>query len=210
MSFSEGDRLRVEHWEYLYFANSPEIKEDGITFQGDFNAFWVNFSKRRLMAFGISESHAVELAPQISKHMSENYKPQVIVPAEIPSVLTLLQEGGYILGVVSNRETPFQEELQELKLDSYFSFTLAAGEVGSFKPDTLIFERALEIAGVSADEAIYIGDNYFADIIGSQNAGLTPILYDPTGLFPEAECVVIKSYSELHGLLKNLRYRQMR
>lgn len=202
MNFSEEDKVRVEHWEYLYFANSPEIQADGIAFEGDFAGFWINFSKRRLMAFGISETRATELAPHVSKYMNENYKPHVKVPDEIPLILSLLQEGGYILGVVSNRETPFHEELQELKLDSYFSFTLAAGEVGSFKPDALIFERALEIAGVSASEAMYIGDNYFADIVGSKNAGLMPVLYDPMGLFPDAECDVIKSYHQLHELLK--------
>jgi HAD superfamily hydrolase (TIGR01549 family) len=204
MHFSEGDRLRVEHWEYMYFANSVEVKEDSLRFEGDFAGFWINYSKRRLMAFGISETQAAELAPKISQHMNDNYKPFVEIPEEIPTILTLLQEAGYILAVVSNRETPFNEELKDLGIDSYFNFTLAAGEVGAFKPDAPIFLRALEMAGVSADEALYIGDNYFADIIGSQNAGLIPVLYDPTGLFPEAECAVIKSYHELHDVLKSL------
>lgn len=204
MHFSEGDRLRVEHWEYMYFANSIEVKEDSQRFAGDFTGFWVNFSKRRLMAFGIPESQATELAPKISQHMNDNYKPLVLIPDEIPTVLPLLQEAGYILAVVSNRDKPFNEELEELGIDSFFNFTLTAGEVGAFKPDAPIFLRALEMAGVSANEAVYIGDNYFADIVGSQNAGLIPVLYDPTGLFPEAECLVIKSYNELHNVLKYL------
>ena len=201
LNFSEENRIRAEHWEHFYFANSPEIQEDNKNFKSDINTFWINFSKRRLMAFGIPESQAIEIAPNLSKHMNENYKPQVIVPEEIPLVLNQLRETGYTLGIVSNRETTFQNEVDEMNLTSYFDFLLAAGEVGAFKPDVKVFHHALQIANAKADETLYIGDNYFADVIGSQNAGLIPVLYDPTGLFPEAECTVIQSFNELHDLL---------
>jgi HAD superfamily hydrolase (TIGR01549 family) len=203
--YSEADRIRTEHWEYSYFANSPEIQEDQMVFKNDLNAFWVNFAKRKLLMLGMLETQASEYAPQLSHYMKEHYKPDVVVPSEIPNVLTLLQEAGYILGVVSNRETPFQDELKNMKIDSFFNFSLAAGEVGSFKPDALIFEKSLEIAGVSASEAIYVGDNYFADIVGSSNAGLFPVLYDPSGLFPDAECKIITSFNQLHDVLNELR-----
>jgi predicted HAD superfamily phosphohydrolase YqeG len=50
---------------------------------------------------------------------------------------------------------------------------------------------------------MYIGDNYFADIVGSNSAGLVPVLYDPTNLFPEApDCHIIQSFNQLIKLLK--------
>ncbi len=202
MNISAENKLRAEHWEHLYFASSPEIQADNETFKDDLKAFWVNFTKRRLVALGIRETAAIELAPKVSDYMGEFYKPEVYVPEEAYTLLTSLKESGYVLGVVSNREEPFQEELKNLKLDSYFHFTLAAGEVKSYKPDTLIFERALDIAGTSAQESMYIGDNYFADIVGSRRAGLMPVLYDPVSLFPDADCTVIKSFTELPELLK--------
>ena len=203
IQYSLEDKLRTERWEHFYFASSAEIQEDAIRFKDDTKAFWVNFSRRRLIAMGVMEAQAAELAPQLSKHMSEEYKPQVIVPEEVPSVLTQLKEANYILGVVSNRETPFQQELDEMNLTSYFDFSLAAGEVGSFKPDPKIFHHALQMANTQADEAIYVGDNYFADIVGSNQAGLIPVLYDPTNLFPDApDCHIIQSFNQLHDLLK--------
>ena len=202
MNISAEDKVRAEHWEHLYFASSPEIQEDNEAFKEDLKAFWVNFTKRRLVALGILETEAIVLAPKVSDYMGEFYKPEVYVPEEVFALLTSLKESGYVLGVVSNREEPFLEELKNLKLDSYFHFILAAGEVKSYKPDKLIFERALEIANISAQETIYIGDNYFADIVGSRGAGLVPVLYDPTSLFPDADCTVIKSFSELSELLK--------
>jgi len=199
---SEEDRIRAGVWEHFYFASSPEIQTDNLKFKDDLKSFWVNFSKRRLMALGLDAAQAGELAPKISDYMDQSYKPQVHVPEDAYALLASLKEDGYILGVVSNRDEPFQDELNNLKLDHYFHFILAAGEVKSYKPDTVIFERALEIAGTSAPETMYIGDNYFADIIGARRAGLMPVLYDPISLFPDADCAVIKSFAELPELLK--------
>jgi HAD superfamily hydrolase (TIGR01549 family) len=201
MKFSAEDDIRAVRWEHFYFANSPEIQTDKEEFK-DTDAFWVNFSARRLTALGLSQSQAVELAPQVSAHMQEFYKPEVHVPHEVPQVLGELKEKGYVLGVVSNRDEPYHEELKNLELDSFFKFSLAGGEVNSFKPEPRIFERGLELAGTSPHETMYIGDNYFADIVGSHRAGLTPVLYDPITVFPDAECAVIKSFDELHDLLK--------
>lgn len=202
VQFSAADELRAVRWEHYYFANSPEIQEDNRAFKENIGAFWVNFARRRMVAMGIPESRAVELAPQVSAYMEQNHKPEVVVPGEIPLILASLKDAGYVLGVISNRSEPYHEELKNLNLETYFDFSLAGGEVNSFKPDPRIFERGLELAGISAGEAIYVGDNYFADVVGSRRAGLTPVLYDPINIFPDAECAVIKSFDELHDLLK--------
>jgi FMN phosphatase YigB (HAD superfamily) len=203
ITFSQEQILFGERWEHYYFANSPQIQQDTQTFKDDMDGFWLNYSKRRLMALELSESDAHELAPHVSKHMGEVYKPQVTVPEEIPSVLTALREEGYTLGVVSNRETSFQNELNEMNLTGYFDFLLAAGEVGAFKPDVKVFHHALQISKTRADETMYVGDNYFADIVGSNNAGLVPVLYDTTNLFPNApDCYTIQSFEQLNDLLK--------
>lgn len=201
---SEEDRIRAEHWEHRYFASSPEVKSDNQKFKNDLRGFWVNFAKRRLIALGLPEARAIELAPQVSDHMDKSYKPNVHVPEEAFPLLNYLKDEKYILGVVSNRDDPFHDELSNLNLAHYFKFTLAGGEVGSFKPEPRIFERALELSGTSAAETMYVGDNYFADIVGALRAGLIPVHYDPENLFPDSkfECAVIKSYSEFYNLLQ--------
>lgn len=203
LNFSEEQILFAKRWEHFYFANSALIRQDSQTFKDDSEGFLINYSKRRLMALKLPEAYAQELAPQVAHHMSEVYKPEVFVPEEIPFILSMLREDGYTLGVVSNREEPFQTELDEMNLTSYFDFLLPAGEVGAFKPDAKVFQHALKIANANADEAMYVGDNYFADIVGSNNVGLLPILYDPTDLFPNApNCYTIQSFNQLHDLLK--------
>ena len=82
-------------------------------------------------------------------------------------------------------------------LATYFEFALAAGEVNSWKPDEVIFQYALERAGTCPECTMYVGDNYYADIVGAQRAGLQAVLLDPEGVFPDAECPVILSLEEL-------------
>ncbi len=194
-------RLRAARWEHYYFANSPELQSDNRT-HPEQSMFWLNYSRRRLLALGCTPEQAKSLAPLSSAHMRDSYQPQIWVPAEVPSVLTLLREAGLILGIVSNRNETYEEQIQQMGLREHFHFLLAAGEVNSFKPDAGIFLAALERAGTTAAETIYVGDNYFADVVGAQNAGLRAVLYDPRGLFPEAECAVIRSFEELPALTK--------
>jgi putative hydrolase of the HAD superfamily len=112
------------------------------------------------------------------------------------------KEAGFGLGVVSNREYPFPQELDGLGITPFFHFALAAGEVKSYKPEPGIFEAALQRAGVAAGAAMYVGDNYFADVVGARRAGLRPVLYDPRGIYPDVPCEVITSFAELPNLLK--------
>jgi FMN phosphatase YigB (HAD superfamily) len=201
LTISEDDKLRGLRWEHFYFAHSPEIRADLKTFPSNSRDFWVNFNRRRLISMGCHPSRAIELSEGMSSYMAESYKPRVHVPGELAGVLAAFQNAGYVLGVVSNRDEPYTEELKETGLDSYFQFSLAGGEVPSFKPEPGIFLRALEMAGTNAHETIYIGDNYFADVVGSLRAGLWPVLYDPATVFPEAECPTIKSFDELPHLI---------
>lgn len=198
------DIARAARWEHYYFANSPEIKADSQKFKSqkfENDSFWSNFARRRLIALGCSPAQAAELAPQFSAHMADNYKPQIHVPDEARTLLARLKDSGCILGMVSNRDKPYDDQLEEMGLHGSFHFTLAGGEINSFKPERGIFDEAVRRAGTSASETMYVGDNYFADVVGSRRAGLQPVLYDPRGLFPDAECPVITSFDQLTALL---------
>jgi putative hydrolase of the HAD superfamily len=134
--------------------------------------------------------------------MGEAYNPDSIVPEDARKVLPELLDAGYLLAVISNRDKPFQETLESHGISEYFQFSLAGGEVDAFKPEPEIFIHALQRGGVTAKETIYVGDNYYADVIGARRAGLKPVLYDPIGLFPEADCETIKSFDELISVIK--------
>ena len=83
----------------------------------------------------------------------------------------------------------------------YFAFSLAGGEVNTYKPGPEIFQHACKRLPVKPQDAAYVGDNYFADVVGARRAGMTPILYDPRSIFEAPDCTVIKSFEELPAAL---------
>jgi FMN phosphatase YigB (HAD superfamily) len=198
----EESRLRAMRWEHLYWANSVDLRDDLLAHSGETENFWIEYSRRRLIALGASAEWAQEFAPVVSKHMGEFYKPESIVPEDVRRTLPLLKQAGYVMAVISNRDQPFQELLHEHGIGEYFDFCLAAGEVQVWKPDPGLFMHALGRAGLTPADAIYVGDNYYADVIGSRSAGLKPVLYDPQGIFPDPDCTTIKSFDELNSVLK--------
>ena len=202
LQVNEEARLRALRWEHFYWASSMDLRNDLLAHSAETEQFWIEYSRRRLIALGASEAWAVDVAPKISVHMGEVYKPQSIVPEDVRRTLPQLKEAGYILGVISNRDKPFQDVLDDHGIADFFDFSMAAGEVNIWKPDPGIFEHGLQRVNVSAGEVIYVGDNYYADVVGARAAGLRPVLYDPLGIFPEADCTTIQSFDELNSIVK--------
>lgn len=200
----DAARLRAARWEHMYWASSVDLRDDLLAHSEDTENFWIQYSQRRLAALGAAPEWAVEFAPNISKHMGEFYKPESVVPEDVRRVLPQLKQAGYILGVVSNRDKPFQELLHEHGIGEFFDFSLAAGEVNTYKPEPGVFEHALQRMNLSAQEVIYVGDNYYADVVGARRAGLRPVLYDPLGVFPDPDCTTIKSFDELNSIVKTI------
>ena len=60
-------------------------------------------------------------------------------------------------------------------LEKYFAHTIISEEVGINKPNPKLFEIALEMNGVKADEALMIGDSYSSDISGAKAVGIDQI-----------------------------------
>lgn len=115
--------------------------------------------------------------------------------------LERLKERGLRLAVVSNSDGRIESAFHQAGLFDYFDFFIDSFLVGVEKPDPRIFHIALERANVDAPEAIYVGDLYSVDVAGAKEAGLAPVLYDPFGLNPEADCLKIRAISDLITLL---------
>jgi len=82
----------------------------------------------------------------------------------------------YPLTIVSNGFSSVQYyKFEHSGLKPYFKHIVLSEEVGVNKPQPAIFEKALELNGVTADEAIMIGDSWAHDIVGAQNAHIDQI-----------------------------------
>ena len=82
----------------------------------------------------------------------------------------------YPLTVVTNGFIEVQyEKFDKSGLRDCFSHIVLSEEVGCQKPNPRIYEEALRMNGVSAAEAVMIGDSWNSDIQGAINAGIDQI-----------------------------------
>jgi HAD superfamily hydrolase (TIGR01549 family) len=183
----------VERWTHAYWAGKHSGYAKAMP---DPEAFWLDYTRGMLTAAGVEDDSLI-LTPSIVRAFNERYRSEPYIPAEVHTVLHVLQENGYTLGLVSNREGDLAPLAAELGLGDYFHFALSGGQANSWKPDARIFMLACEMANAAPDECLYVGDNYYADVLGAQAAGLTPILLDPRQVFPEAECIRVASLTEM-------------
>lgn len=99
------------------------------------------------------------------------------------------------------------EEIQTVKVDSarlrpYFKAVITSERAQSKKPEPGIFGLALEHLGVTADEAIMVGDNLLTDIAGAYKAGIDQVFYNPKGTAHESACTYeIRELNEMLAFL---------
>ncbi len=89
--------------------------------------------------------------------------------------LCALRARGSRTGVVSNFDHRLAGLLEGLGLAPQIEVVIRPADAHAAKPDPRIFDCALRLLGVSADEAIYVGDDAEHDVAGAQAAGLTAI-----------------------------------
>lgn len=82
----------------------------------------------------------------------------------------------YPLTIISNgfKEVQYYK-FEHSGLAKYFTHTLISEEVGINKPQPGIFEIALQRNGITADQALMIGDSYSSDIAGAKAAGIDQV-----------------------------------
>ncbi len=196
-------RRAIIRWEHAYWADRDQVQHDKQRCP-DPLCFWSSYFARYVNVLHLPAESAGNAAQSLGRYFAEEYRPTGRLASGTRDVLLRLRSKGMILGLVSNRFEPLTGVAIDLGILEYFHFTLAAGQIGSWKPDPIIFEKALALAGgVSPTEAIYIGDNYYTDIIGAHRLGIRPILLDEHQAFREiaGDCLVVKQLSDLAAMI---------
>lgn len=139
-------------------------------------------------SLGVEWGEAVERAfRRITEYNREHNLWNRLNP-QARGVLERLRRRNLAVGMISNSDGSIERMITERGLASYFRFVLDSHVVGVEKPDPRIFQMALELAGVEPAEAVYVGDLYSIDVVGSRAAGLDAILLDPAGLWGHVDC----------------------
>ena len=87
----------------------------------------------------------------------------------------------YKLHIITNGFVEVQHiKLKSSSLDKFFENIITSEQVGVKKPNKKIFKYALKKANALENQSIMIGDDYLADIVGAQNAGIKSIYFNPS------------------------------
>lgn len=152
-----------------------------------------------LEGVGYTRQEAVALAEGAFQAMLRARHAITFYPDTVPTLEALATR--FHLGVITNGNA----DVRRLGLADYFQFALCAEDLGIGKPDPTPFREALKRVGVSADQAVHVGDHPGDDIRGAQDCGLRAIWFNPSGEawdgddLPDAE---IRSLAELPAVLQ--------
>lgn len=127
---------------------------------------------------GRARACAVELVREWERH--ENF---FLYEDALPA-LEAMRAHGLRIGLVSNGQRDLAEFAAHHRLD--VDAAVGSRAHGWQKPHPSIFEAALEALGVAAAEAAMVGDSEEDDVAGARALGMTAILVDREGLYPEA------------------------
>jgi putative hydrolase of the HAD superfamily len=119
------------------------------------------------------------------------------VPDDVVPALERLRGLGLRLVVISNANGTLHAVFDRLGLTHYFDVLFDSFLEGVEKPDPRLFQIALERVGARADATVHLGDLYHVDVMGARNAGLRPVLLDPTGLYEGYDCPRVRSLDAL-------------
>jgi putative hydrolase of the HAD superfamily len=99
----------------------------------------------------------------------------------VEEMLDCLKLNGIRSGVISNigwSGNALIERINRLLPKNQFEFIIASSEYGIRKPNSMIFELALQKANLKTSEVWFCGDNVKADVYGARSVGIFPVLYE--------------------------------
>lgn len=190
-----ANERKVRLWAHHYWSQHEQIQIDMERYAGE--EFWNYYSRLLLECIGVNENLA-ELGIQVRLFFDNAYSPHVQRAPGSRQTLSALKDAGYQLGLLSNRWEPLDAAVAELELDGLFDVTLAAGEIGYWKPNPTIFNHMVgQFKDLQPNECLYVGDNYYADGDGALAAGLVPIIFDPDNLYQDFAHDCIQEINQL-------------
>lgn len=110
------------------------------------------------------------------------YLEEMTLHPGVEATLSTLRERGIAVGVVTNLTTRIQlAKLERLGLDEAIDLLLTSEETGREKPGSVMFTLPLARLDCRPSEAVMVGDNLEADVVGANAVGIETVLFDPRG-----------------------------
>lgn len=194
--------------ENFYNAFIESYNEFQLMKQKEFREFPVEERFKLLLKklnIGLNSNYYRAVGEMALSHM-ESLANSMEFPEENREVLNKIYKDNYTMSIISNFDhaPTVYMLLDSFDLRTFFEAIVISIEVSWRKPKADIFLKALNFLKLSSNEAIYIGDNFEADIIGSKNVGMDSIWINKNNETREEPPIkpdyTVSSFSELGNL----------
>ena len=166
------------------------------------------FQEKRIFFAGQNLKGDLEAIKYFGLEKTPWHKEDEVPYPDAEDVLRYLRRHGYKIGVIANQSLGTADRLEQWGLLKYIDVVAASAELGVAKPDKAIFDKALEMAGCTAQEAVMIGDRLDNDIIPAKKLGMKTIwirqgfaIYQNPQNTAEQPDYIVDSLAELKKIL---------
>jgi len=195
--------------DFEKFNNTYVDVRDGLYEKADLNWEEPHFNVRvaeTLKRLGYDYDVSSSVVAAATGEFCEEFMKFVRIDVDTENMLKVLH-GKYKLGIISNFAIPecVLTLLKRSGIDRYFDFVVISGAINKRKPAEEIFKNALMLLGISASEAVFVGDTIDADIEGSKSVGMIAVYIERRQQNPSKKFqpdLIIQRLSELLPALK--------
>lgn len=118
---------------------------------------------------------------------------EIVIKADLipgaDKMVKILAEKGYTLAIVADGMTQsFDNMLKQHGVYDYFSTLIYSENVGICKPDSRMFEAAIDELNLTEEDynrIIMVGNNLSRDVKGANNMGIKSVFLDWTPRYPK-------------------------
>ncbi|SET59252.1 putative hydrolase of the HAD superfamily [Nitrosospira multiformis] len=167
-------RGQVRERYYAIMRQQKDAKDEEYP-EIDVEAIW----NELLLQQGIKSSYVRGQQAKVIAHIYRGIsRKRLRLYPNVKEVLNELQTR-YQLALVSDAQPCFAlPEIRAVGLESYFNPVIISSYYGFRKPDSRLFNKALDKMGISRSEVIAIGNDMFRDIYGAQLLDIRTIFFD--------------------------------
>jgi HAD superfamily hydrolase (TIGR01549 family) len=130
---------------------------------------FIHYTASIIEHMGGRGANVVDVAAEIYDQWSVNHHFELY--EDVPAVMAELKKRGLLVGLISNSHRSLDAFREHFSLADFVSVSVSGAEHGYMKPHRSIFDRALERAGVKAEDSLMVGDSFRHDIEGALAAG---------------------------------------
>jgi putative hydrolase of the HAD superfamily len=134
------------------------------------------WTRQRLVGFmaecGVPQSERDVL---VDAMVEVDQRTAMVVFPEVPTVLGELRRRGLAVGVCSNWNWDLDVVLEATAVAPLIDAAVTSARVGYRKPHTAMYDAILTALGVTASEALFVGDSWKPDVLGPIEAGIRTV-----------------------------------